>query len=39
LISPIDLELDWRDLRKSGKNIALRGIHAGRRIGRSSRLQ
>jgi len=28
LISPIDLELDWRDLLKSGKKIALRGIYA-----------
>jgi len=27
LISPMDLELDWRDLRKGGKKIALRGIY------------
>jgi hypothetical protein len=28
LISPIDLELDWRDLVASSKKIAIRGIYA-----------
>lgn len=28
LITPVDLELDWRDLGKSGKKIALWGVYA-----------
>lgn len=27
MISPIDLELDWRDLQRAGTKIALRGIY------------
>lgn len=28
VISPIDLELDWRDLAKNGKKVALSGVYA-----------